>query len=132
MILYHGSNMRVTQIDLSKSRPAKDFGRAFYLSSEKEQAIEMARFKVETFGGEITLNEFELDEVEINDLKCLRFDEYNEAWARFILANRATEDKIHDYDIDFETFLKRIQYPEGITFQWAFCTETAIKTLKSI
>ena len=132
MILYHGSNMRVTQIDLSKSRPAKDFGRAFYLSSEKEQAIEMARFKVETFGGEITLNEFELDEVEINDLKCLRFDEYNEAWARFILANRATEDKIHDYDIDFETFLKRIQYPEGITFQWAFCTERAIKTLKSI
>lgn len=132
MILYHGSNMRVTQIDLSKSRPAKDFGRAFYLSSEKEQAIEMARFKVETFGGEITLNEFELDEAEINDLKCLRFDEYNEAWARFILANRATEDKIHDYDIDFETFLKRIQYPEGITFQWAFCTEMAIKTLKSI
>ena len=154
MRLYHGSNMRVTQIDLSKSRPAKDFGRAFYLSSEKEQAIEMARFKVETFGGEITLNEFALDEAEINDLKCLRFDEYNEAWARFILANRATEDKIHDYDIvygpiandrigrqifnfqagyiDFETFLKRIQYPEGITFQWAFCTETAIKTLKSI
>lgn len=132
MILYHGSNMRVTQIDLSKSRPAKDFGRAFYLSSEKEQAIEMARFKVETFGGEITLNEFALDEAEINDLKCLRFDEYNEAWARFILANRATEDKIHDYDIDFETFLKRIQYPEGITFQWAFCTERAIKTLKSI
>ena len=132
MILYHGSNMRVTQIDLSKSRPAKDFGRAFYLSSEKEQAIEMARFKVETFGGEITLNEFALDEAEINDLKCLRFDEYNEAWARFILANRATEDKIHDYDIDFETFLKRIQYPEGITFQWAFCTEMAIKTLKSI
>lgn len=154
MILYHGSNMRVTQIDLSKSRPAKDFGRAFYLSSEKEQAIEMARFKVETFGGEITLNEFALDEAEINDLKCLRFDEYNEAWARFILANRATEDKIHDYDIvygpiandrigrqifnfqagyiDFETFLKRIQYPEGITFQWAFCTEMAIKILKSI
>ena len=132
MILYHGSNMRVTQIDLSKSRPAKDFGRAFYLSSEKEQAIEMARFKVETFGGEITLNEFALDEAEINDLKCLRFDEYNEAWARFILANRATEDKIHDYDIDFETFLKRIQYLEGITFQWAFCTERAIKTLKSI
>lgn len=132
MRLYHGSNMRVTQIDLSKSRPAKDFGRAFYLSSEKEQAIEMARFKVETFGGQITLNEFALDEAEINDLKCLRFDEYNEAWARFILANRATEDKIHDYDIDFETFLKRIQYPEGITFQWAFCTERAIKTLKSI
>lgn len=36
MKLYHGSNVKVDQIDLGKSRPAKDFGRAFYLSAEKE------------------------------------------------------------------------------------------------
>ncbi len=30
--LYHGSNVEIEQIDLSKSRPFKDFGRAFYLS----------------------------------------------------------------------------------------------------
>lgn len=27
MILYHGSNVRIDRIDLSKSRPFKDFGK---------------------------------------------------------------------------------------------------------
>ena len=61
MRLYHGSNMRVTDIDLLKSRPAKDFGRAFYLSADREQAVDMGRFKVDTFGGEVVVNEFEFD-----------------------------------------------------------------------
>lgn len=156
MILYHGSNQRVQQIELSKSRPAKDFGRAFYLSSEYDQAVEMAKFKSETFGGDIIINEFELDESALSmpDLKLLRFDAYSEEWARFVLANREARYNIHDFDIvfgpiandkvgrqifnfqagyiDFDMFLKRIQYPEGITFQWAFCTEQALRTLRSI
>lgn len=154
MRLFHGSNMLVKEIDLAKSRPAKDFGRAFYLSSEREQAEEMARFKVDTFGGEVVVNEFELDESVLNDLLFLRFDMYDEAWARFVLSNRATNDSVHDYDvvhgpiandrigrqifnfqsgyIDFETFLRRIQYPEGITFQWAFCTERSLKALRYV
>lgn len=96
MRLFHGSNMLVKEIDLAKSRPAKDFGRAFYLSSEREQAEEMARFKVDTFGGEVVVNEFELDESVLNDLLFLRFDMYDEAWARFVLSNRATNDSVHD------------------------------------
>ena len=36
MILYHGSNMEISEIDLAKSRPYKDFGKAFYLSSDKQ------------------------------------------------------------------------------------------------
>lgn len=39
MKLYHGSTIIIQQIDLSKSRPNKDFGRAFYLSADEEQAI---------------------------------------------------------------------------------------------
>lgn len=154
MKLFHGSNMRVINIDLSKSRPAKDFGRAFYLSPNREQAMEMARFKVDTFGGDVVLNEFIFDDTALKSLKYLRFEEYCEEWAKFVLSNRETDDCIHDYDIvygpiandrigrqifnyhsgyiDFPTFLKRIQYPEGITFQWAFCTELAIKALKSL
>lgn len=156
MILYHGSNQRVQNVDLAKSHPAKDFGRAFYLSEEREQAIEMAQFKAETFGGEVVINEFCFDESTIaqHELKFIRFEAYTEEWARFVLANRASRNTIHDYDIvygpiandkigrqifnfqagyiDFETFLRRIQYPEGITFQWAFCTERAIQTLQSL
>lgn len=36
MKLYHGSTEDITKIDLSKSKPNKDFGRGFYLSAEKE------------------------------------------------------------------------------------------------
>lgn len=154
MRLYHGSNMRVTDIDLLKSRPAKDFGRAFYLSADREQAVDLGRFKVDTFGGEVVVNEFEFDENALAELNYLHFEEYTEEWAKFVLANRETDECAHDYDvvygpiandrigrqifnfhsgyIDFPTFLKRIQYPEGITFQWAFCTERSIKSLISL
>ncbi len=42
MRLYHGSNVEIESIDLSKSRPFKDFGRAFYLSADQQQAWERA------------------------------------------------------------------------------------------
>ena len=41
MRLYHGSNVEIESIDLSKSRPFKDFGRAFYLSADQQQAWEL-------------------------------------------------------------------------------------------
>ena len=34
MILYHGSNVSIDAIDLSKSRTGKDFGTGFYLSAD--------------------------------------------------------------------------------------------------
>ena len=42
MILYHGSNMDIREIDLSMSKVGKDFGCGFYLSVDKEQAFEIA------------------------------------------------------------------------------------------
>ena len=44
MRLYHGSTVEITHIDLSKSKPNKDFGRAFYLYADEQQAMEMAHF----------------------------------------------------------------------------------------
>lgn len=49
MILYHGSNTAIESIDLKKSKRYKDFGRAFYLSSEREQALKMAKVKSESW-----------------------------------------------------------------------------------
>lgn len=40
--LYHGSNIRITNIDLSQCHPYKDFGQAFYLTTVKEQAMDVA------------------------------------------------------------------------------------------
>lgn len=58
MILYHGSNVEIKTIDLSKSKPYKDFGRGFYLSADRKQAIRMAeqRFQLRRFKvGAITI-----------------------------------------------------------------------------
>lgn len=156
MKLYHGSNQEVFEIDLAKSRVGKDFGIAFYLSDNIQQAREMAQFKVQTFGGEVHIGEYEFDEVffETGPLKCRRFDSYTFEWAQFILANRKNGSRVnlHDYDIvygpiandrvgrqifnleagyiDMDTFLQKIKYPAGITFQWAFCSRKAIQQLK--
>ena len=154
MILYHGSNQKVDNIDLGKSRPSKDFGLAFYLSEDIEQAKEMAQFKVDTFGGELFINkfEFDIDKATRNDLKCLIFNAYTEEWARFVLSNRATSARVHDYDIvygpiandkvglqirklkdgsiDKHEFLYRLQYMKGITYQYFFGTKTAVSYLK--
>ena len=158
MILFHGSNVPIEIIDLSKSRPGKDFGRGFYLSEDKEQAIGMAESKVAFLGGEPIVTSFEFDEsfLSSNNLKVKMFDSYTEEWARFVYDNREnfTDKPIHQYDIiygpiandrvgaqirnfkngniDIEELINRIKYLKGITFQYYFGTEAAIKTLHKL
>mgnify|MGYP004517075237 FL=1 len=158
MKLYHGSTEDITKIDLSKSKPNKDFGRGFYLSAEKEQAEKLAEYKAFQFGGEPTLNVFEFDERKLSDnsLKVLKFDGYSKEWADFVFANRnsKTGDSVHNYDIvvgpiandrvgvqvrryieheiSLETFLENLKYMKGVTFQYFFGTETAINLLRKI
>ena len=82
------------------------------------------------------------------------FDGYTEEWADFVYLNR--DESIvppyeHPYDvvygpiandrvglqirnlregnIDKKEFLRRLKYMKGITFQYAFCTQTAIEKL---
>ena len=158
MILYHGSNVAIDEIDLSKSRPGKDFGKGFYLSADKQQAIEMAESKVTFLGGEPTVTEFEFDDsiMASGKLKVKTFNAYTEEWARFVYDNREnfSDTPIHDYDIiygpiandkvgaqirnfkngsiDLDELLRRIKYLKGITFQYYFGTEAAIKTLHKL
>lgn len=156
MKLYHGSNILIDKIDLSKSKLNKDFGRGFYLSDNEEQALEMAKFKTLTLGGEPLISIFEFDEniITNNTLKVKVFQDYSEEWADFVFANREGLDNVEEYDIvygpiandtvglqirklksgniDKVEFLNRLKYMKGITFQYYFGTENAIKTLKKI
>ena len=100
MLLYHGSNMAIVDIDLAKSRPNKDFGKAFYLSADRKQAENMAEFKVLTSGGEISVSVFEFDELHLQDLNIKCFESYSEEWAEFVYNNRdEKQDFHHDYDL---------------------------------
>lgn len=47
MILYHGTNVEFEFIELSRSKPNKDFGRGFYMSDNYAQSMEMAKVKVQ-------------------------------------------------------------------------------------
>lgn len=58
MILYHGSNVEIVQIDLGKSRPNKDFGKGFYLSADYQQAMRMAQFKTKIEGEILRLQNY--------------------------------------------------------------------------
>lgn len=157
MILYHGTNKAFDAIDLTKSKPNKDFGQGFYLSKNYSQAMEMAKTKVEQLksGSPIVLT-FEIDDEQLGQLKVLHFDAYTLDWAKFILMNRQNETKepMHDYDvvygpiandkvgvqlwkfeshmIDLDTFANNLHRMEGITFQYFFGTERAIQLLKML
>ena len=158
MILYHGTNTDFVAIDLAKSQRGKDFGCGFYLSESESQAEEMAKFKVQLFGGQSIVQSYEFDEAHLSDgtLRFQRFDGYTKDWATFILANRQNKkaDNIHDYDvvygpiandkvgaqirnviernIDMDTFLERLKYMKGITFQYFFGSERSIQMLRRL
>ena len=77
MILYHGSNIDIDKIDLTKSKPYKDFGKGFYLSADKQQAQRMAEQRTSILlEGKPTLNKYQFDETILDDnsLKILRFE----------------------------------------------------------
>lgn len=103
MILYHGSNISIEDIDLTVSRPGKDFGRGFYLSADKEQAMELAESKVKFLGGEPVVTAYVFDESALTNglLKVKIFDGYSEEWAKFVYDNREnfSDTQLHDYDI---------------------------------
>lgn len=158
MILYHGTNTQFDTISLAASQRGKDFGRGFYLSDHESQAYDIAGFKTLLLGGTAIVHRFEFDEIHLKDgsLKFLQFEDYSKEWADFILQNRknlATQN-IHDYDvvfgpiandkvgvqirnyvegnIDFDTFLHRLKYMKGITFQYCFNTSRAITFLQKL
>ena len=153
MKLYHGSTIDIAEIDLTKSRPNKDFGKAFYLSDDEQQALEMAQFRAEFEDADPVVNVYEFDEALFDKFRIKRFEDYTEDWAHFVYDHRTEPGgrTLHDYDIvygpiandrigaqitrykqgyiSFEEFLKRIQFIKGITFQYAFCTQRAIVKL---
>lgn len=153
MKLYHGSTVDIQRIDLAKSKPNKDFGRAFYLSADEQQALEMAQFRAAFEDAVPVINVYEFDETLLKHFRFKRFEDYSKDWAHFVYEHR-TEPQgrtLHDYDIiyspiandrigaqitrfkqgyiTFEEFLNRIQFIKGITFQYAFCTQKAIDKL---
>ena len=102
--LYHGSNVAIDKIDLSKGHINKDFGKGFYLTTLPQQAMEMAMRKARQFLDTkpvVTTFLFEENELTSGELNVRVFHAVSEEWAMFILQNRKASRTgfHHDYDI---------------------------------
>lgn len=152
MILYHGSNVRIDRIDLAKGRRFKDFGQGFYLSDNENQAMDMARFRSSIEGGKPIVTRFEFDSEGLvaSELRIKRFHSYSDEWLDLIIANREghevcgydfvygpiADDKVgfqlrryKDEIISKVELLERLKFMKGITFQYFFGSEEALKYL---
>lgn len=156
MILYHGTNCDIAEIDLAQCAPNKDFGQGFYLTDIRTQADQMALRRVRQSGkGTPTVIGYRFDEHLFNDnsLHIRIFDKPTEAWAKFVLKNRQEKDFTHSYDIvvgpiaDDGVALQLRRYTEGLislrtlireltyrklNSQYCFCTELAVSKLQRL
>lgn len=156
--LYHGSNVEIDNIDLSKSKIGKDFGKGFYLNPNFDQAYKMAvrAKKINKEGSEIvTAFEFEDDLLTNSELNVKIFTDYSKEWADFVVANRnnRTDQSIHTFDIvigpiaddnvgtqiyrysrgfiDIDKLISELIFEER-AIQYFFGTEKAIKLLRKL
>lgn len=157
MKLYHGTNVDFSEIELSRCRPSKDFGRGFYLTDIPEQARQMAIRRCE-FDGEGTplVQTYEFDEAMLTktELRVKIFANVSREWAEFILLNRKSRGRtLHGYDIvvgpvaddgvvyQLNLYVQHLitldQLVEQLTYrklnrQYYFGTDAAIKLLKRV
>ena len=156
--LYHGSNVYIEEIDLSQCNPYKDFGKAFYLTADIAQAMDVANARVDIFGGVPVVNEFLFDETRLSDgtLSFRSFDSYTEEWADFVYQHRDETNVppyMHSYDVVYgpiandkvglqisryqlqyipmEELIRQLSFIRP-TFQYFFGTERAIRLLHKI
>ena len=156
--LYHGSNVEIEKIDLSRCKKGKDFGKGFYLNPNFDQAYTMAiRAKNINKTGIEIVTAFEFDSTILTDsvLNVKIFPDYSQEWADFVVANRNNKSdiSIHPYDIvigpiaddnvgtqiyrysrgfiDIDRLIDELRF-EKRAIQYFFGTEKAIKYLKKL
>ena len=154
MNVYHGSYTEITQVDLSKCEPHRDFGQGFYVTKFRHHAEAWAkrksRFKHDGF-----VNEYDFYYSALVARKCKTklFESYDEEWLDFVVLNRNDKNPTpaHDYDIvegpvaddkiqnRIENYLKgeitKADFLEELkwheeTHQICFCTVASLQFLK--
>ncbi len=157
--LHHGSYMDIDTVDLSMSKPGKDFGKGFYLNPDYEQALLWAEARVRMLQeGEATVTsyEFDLDQALECGLNVKIFADYTEEWAEFVVNNRrnVSDALSHSYDIvigpiaddnvgrqiqlymqgywSIAQLIEKIKYTAKKSTQYFFGSEEALKFLNKL
>lgn len=103
MILYHGSNVIVSEPKLIQQNRFLDFGFGFYTTTNKIQAVGFAdKVTKRRKGGEKTVSIYEINETRaFEECSVLQFESANEAWLDFVSENRAGNYSGKAYDFIF-------------------------------
>ena len=150
MILYHGSNMAVETPRLIPAKRLLDFGSAFYLTSDLEQAKKWAQrtWKMRESGAPL-VSVYEFDDRALSELQVLSFASPDLDWLHYVVANRSgrrTEPHdlvigpvandqairtVNDFQNGYFTAEIAIQIlrPQKLKDQYAFKTEAALRLL---
>ncbi|MEG2195746.1 MAG: DUF3990 domain-containing protein [Terrisporobacter sp.] len=101
MYVYHGSYCEIENPDLKYSRKNLDFGKGFYVTGLKEQAIKWAKIiKIRNNENKCFLNEYNLDIEKLkNNYKVKSFNSYSVEWLDFIIDCRSGSDIYTNYDV---------------------------------
>lgn len=107
--LYHGTISVIENVDVSKGRGRKDFGKGFYIATTKSQAIGMMHKKYKEAirrnrnKSDIALSEHlyevTLDSDYADQLNIKIFAEADEEWLDFILMCREDGGTPHNFDM---------------------------------
>jgi len=149
MILYHGSHLAVPRPSLAFSRDNVDFGKGFYTTPIKEQAVRWAeRFIREKGAGAVSSYTFDEKQVSRHpDLRVLAFDAHSVKWLDFVASCRRGEkadprfgliiggvanDKVFNTlelyfrgEISGRDAIRRLRYNKP-SFQYCFKSQSAI------
>lgn len=151
MILFHGSNIMVKEPRILDSDRYLDFGFGFYMTTNKDQAINFAQKVAQRKGGKPIINIFSFDETKTIGLRIKEFDGPNEEWLDFVSANRNGIYEGEQFDIvigpvaDDDVYQTLQVYASGLLTkdqalqalkikklynQYLFATPESLKTLK--
>ena len=107
--LYHGSISVIEKVDVSMGKGRKDFGKGFYMSVSKQQAIGMMHKKYKEAKRKYfysdrddfqeILYKIELNDGLISSLNIKIFYDADIEWLDFILMCRNSTGIPHDYDL---------------------------------
>jgi len=151
MKLYHGSNVLITQPKIINSGKKLDFGKAFYLTTDYEQASRWAQLKTKRIGtGTAIVSIFDCESQSLDLLKTITFLKPDKKWLETVTHYRIKEGYEMDFDVIIgpvadddtvrtirryfdgtyteEETLRRL-LPQKLKDQYAFKTEFALEKL---
>ena len=135
MKLYHGSHIEVKNPKIITSSRIGDFGRGFYTTSNLEQARRWAQIRAiqeNQPSGVVTVFDVPDHLFSHPELQIKSFENANDVWLDFVLANRKDVDFNHEFDLvcgpvaDDRVYVCLNMLEDGLADR-----ETVIKKLKT-